>query len=160
MLSSTILSFIVNLAIGLISIIYIQTVHGSSINFGNRSALQSPERTATLIVIKNVTYPPFNETDPKTIEIRSFFSANDFIIHMNGNNPSPFEFAGSESGTYVSIGQGPYTVTKTKPLLPSPFQGLTREFQAMAFSANYSKYCTGTIKDQEIKTCEIIDTLY
>ena len=73
---------------------------------------------------------------------------------------SPFEFAGSESGTNVSIGQGPYAVTETKPLIPSPFQGLTRELPAMFFSANYSKDCTGTIKGGETKTCRIIDTLY
>jgi hypothetical protein len=143
-------------------IIYIQAVHGTPINIGKGVYLQSNDGNATLIVIKNVTHMPLNESDPLQTIVGAYaliLSANNFIMHVNGNNPSPFESAGSESWTNVSIGQGPYVVTETKPLLPNPFQDLTRESPAMAFSANYSKDCTGTIKDREIKTCKIIDTL-
>jgi hypothetical protein len=53
--------------IGCAIIIYIQAVHGTSINFVNgSSSLQSSERTATLIVIKNVTYPSLNESASST----------------------------------------------------------------------------------------------
>jgi hypothetical protein len=105
--------------IGCAIIIFIQAVHGTSTSFGEVGLLQSSDRTSTLIVMKNVTYPPINETELTTIELRSFFTANDFIIHVNGNNPSPFDFPGSESGTSVSIGSRPYAVTETKPPIPS-----------------------------------------
>ena len=100
--------------IGCAIIIYIQAVHGTSINFVNESSLQHPERTATLIGIKNVTHMSINESDPRDEIIGAYavlLSANNFIMNVNGNNPSSFEFAGSESGTNVSIGQGPYAVT-------------------------------------------------
>lgn len=157
---------IIALATGLTSILYIQTSHGSPINFVNgSSSLQSSERTATLIVVKNVTTMPLDNTsDPiqqKYLGMASALNANNFIMHVNGNNPSPFEFAGSESGTNVSIGQGPYAVTETKPLIPSPYSSFIDGYPPiMVFSANYSKDCTGTIKDGEIKICKIIDTLY
>ena len=37
--------------------------------------------------------------------------AADFTMHVNGNDPSPSTFKGSESGTDVTIGEGPYNVT-------------------------------------------------
>jgi hypothetical protein len=123
------------------------------------SSLQFSERNATLIVIKNVTFQQSNSSTPVSAADRSEIIANDFIMHVNGNNPSPFDFAGSESGTNVSISQGPYAVTETKPFIPSPFQGLTRELPAMIL-ANYSKDYTRIIKDAEIKTRKVIDTLY
>jgi hypothetical protein len=76
----------------------------------------------------------------------------DFIIHVNGNNPSPFDFPGSESGTSVSIGPGPYAVTETKPSVPS--------LVPMLFSANYSKDCTKVLKNGENKTCTITNTIH
>ena len=138
--------------IGCVIIIYIQAVQGTSTSFGEVGSSQSGDRTSTLIVIKNVTYPPINETEPTTIEVRSFFTANDFIIHVNGNNPSPFDFPGSESGTSVSIGQGPYAVTETKPSVPS--------LLPLLFSANYSKDCNGVLETEENKTCTITNTIH
>jgi hypothetical protein len=76
----------------------------------------------------------------------------DFIIHVNGNNPSPFDFPGSESGTSASIGPGPYAVTETKPSVPS--------LVPMLFSANYSKDCTKVLKNGENKTCTITNTIH
>ena len=80
-------------------------------------------------------------------------------MQVNGNNPFPFDFPGSESGTSVSIATGPYAVTETKPLLPNPFEGSTRLFPVMIFSANYSKDCKGAIKDGETKTCIITNNV-
>ena len=78
--------------------------------------------------------------------------ANDFIIHVNGNNPSPFDFPGSESGISVLIGPEPYAVTETKPPIPS--------LVSLLFSANYSKDCTGLLKGGENKTCTITNTIH
>src|ERR671920_1498654 len=41
-------------------------------------------------------------------------STSNFTMHVNGNNPSSFDFPGSESWTSVSIAPGPYAVTKPK----------------------------------------------
>jgi hypothetical protein len=139
--------------IGCAIIIYIQAVYGSTTNSGNGSSLQSDPRTATLIVIKNNTFMKGNESVPINNMDRSFITANDFIIHVNGNNPSPFEFAGSESGTNVSIAKGPYAVTETKPQIS--ILGTS-----VIISSNYSKDCTEIIKDRETKTCKISDTIH
>lgn len=72
------------------------------------SSLQFSERNATLIVIKNVTFQQQTSSTPVSVADRSEIIANDFIMHINDNNPSPFDFAGSESGTNISIGQEPY----------------------------------------------------
>ena len=69
------------------------------------------ERTAKLIVIKHVD-------DSQVSGVTD--TASDFTMHVNGNNPSPFDFPGSESGSSVSIALGPYAVTETKPMLLSP----------------------------------------
>jgi len=151
-LSSIILSFTITPAIGIISIIYIQAVHGSTTNLVNGSSLQYPERTATLIVIKNVSNPPINESESTTNDLRSLFTANDFIMHVNGNNPFPYEFPGSESGTSILIGAGSYAVTETKPSNPG--------IAEVVFSANYSKDCTGILKDGENKSCTITNTIH
>jgi hypothetical protein len=61
---------------------------------------QPPTRIATLVVTKHVD----NSISGGSANVR----ANDFIMHVNGNNPSPTDFPGSESGTNVAIGQGHY----------------------------------------------------
>jgi len=117
------------------------------IYFGNGSSLQSSERNATLIVFKNVTFQQSNNPIPVSAADRFEIIANDFIIHVNGNNPSPFDFSGSESGTSVSIAPGPYAVTETKP---------TTNF----FSAIFSKDCNGEINDGDTKTCMVTNKFH
>ena len=150
--SSIILSFTTALVIGITSILYIQSIHGFSMSFGEDGTSHSSERTATLIVIKNVTLQQSNNTAPISNADRSIITANDFIMHVNGNNPSPFDFVGSESGTNISMGPGPYAVTETKPQL-------SVLGTSVIISSNYSKYCTGVIKDGETKTCKISDVI-
>jgi hypothetical protein len=79
-----------------------------------------------------------------------FVSTSDFTMHVNGNNPSPFDFPGSESATSVSIAPGPYAVTKTKPTL-SCSQG---------FKAIFSKDCIGEINDGVTKTCIVTNKFH
>jgi hypothetical protein len=73
------------------------------------------------------------------------YVANDFTMHVNGNNPSPFDFPGSESGTSVSIGPGPYAVTETKATIANN--------NPLQFSAAFAQDCNGIINDGETKTC-------
>jgi hypothetical protein len=101
---------------------------------------QSPERRATLIVIKHV-----DDTCCQGL----ISTASDFIIHVNGNNPSPYDFPGSESGTNVAIADGPYAVTETKPIEGTASHG---------FFASYSDDCEGTINNGETKTCIVTNT--
>jgi hypothetical protein len=70
-------------------------------------------------------------------------------MHVNGNNPSPTDFPGSESGTNVAIGQGPYAVTESNPVQNNPGFG---------YFASYSSDCVGTINDGETKTCIVTNT--
>jgi hypothetical protein len=49
-----------------------------------------PARTAHLIVVKHVDN-----------HIGGSFSASDFTLHVDGNNPSPADLPGSESGIDV-----------------------------------------------------------
>jgi hypothetical protein len=97
---------------------------------------QPAERTVTLNVIKHMY-------DSQIAGVKDIISASDFIMHINGNNPSPFDFPGSESGTSISIGSGQYAVTETKATTNSPLQ----------FSATFSQDCNGIINDRETKTC-------
>ena len=92
------------------------------------------ERTAKLIVIKHVD-------DSQVSGVTD--TASDFTMHVNGNNPSPFDFPGSESGSSVSIAPGPYAVTETKPM----------HFNGHSFSATFSKDCNEEITDGDTKTC-------
>ena len=60
-------------------------------------------------------------------------SASDSTIHVNGNNPSPFDYPGSESVTSVSITPDPYAVTETKPILNSNL-GFKQLFQKIVMA--------------------------
>jgi hypothetical protein len=102
---------------------------------------QPPVRNSTLIVIKHVD-------NSGAGGLRA--TANDFILHVNGNNPSPFDFPGSESGTKVAIAQGPYAVTESKP--PGPYTFTNGYF------VSYSSDCVGDIGDGETKTCTVTNT--
>jgi hypothetical protein len=102
------------------------------------ASAQSDERIAKLLVIKHVDDGGFSG-------VSDIVSASDFTMHVNGNNPSPFEFPGSESGTTISIAPGPYAVTETKPDLALS--------QGQGFKATFSKDCTGEINDEDTKTC-------
>jgi len=104
---------------------------------------QADERTAKLIIIKHVDDSGFSG-------VSDIVSASDFTMHVNGNNPSPFDFPGSESGTSVSIAPGSYAVSETKPTLSS----------SQGFKATFSKDCTGEINDGDTKTCIVTNKFH
>ena len=85
--------------------------------------------TAQLVVIKHVI-----NNDGGTA------SSSDFTMLVNGNNPSPGAFQGSETGTNVTIYEGSYDVW---------------EYSRSDYSQSNSPDCSGFIKGGEIKTCTI-----
>jgi hypothetical protein len=95
-------------------------------------------RTAHLKVINHVDnthiFPGFNSNAP------------DFTMHVNGNNTSPTDFPGSESGVDVQLAAGPYGVTETNPISTDT---------SHIYNANYSSDCVGTINDGETKICTV-----
>ncbi|TAN37998.1 MAG: hypothetical protein EPN24_06005 [Candidatus Methanoperedens sp.] len=67
-------------------------------------------------------------------------NASDFTMIVNGNNPSPSSFQGSEMGTNVTIYEGYYNVW---------------EYSRSDYSQSYSTDCSGYISGGETKTCTI-----
>lgn len=92
--------------------------------------------SATLIVIKNLIC---SSEDPHGCD---GITPSSFTIHVTGNNPSPSTFQGSGSGTTVTLGSGPYSVSE------DPFPGNTPVFSAD---------CTGTVSPGQTKTCTILN---
>ena len=70
---------------------------------------------------------------------------SDFTITVTGNNPTPSTFPASVSGTLVTLGPGPVSVTET---------GLV----VAGFIVTLSADCTGTIVAGDQKTCTITNT--
>ena len=70
-------------------------------------------------------------------------SPSDFIITINGNNPTPSSFAGSSSGTTITLKPGSYSVTETGP---------------PGYTADYSDGCNGNVKSGSINKCTITNT--
>ena len=70
-------------------------------------------------------------------------SPSDFIITINGNNPTPSSFAGSSSGTTITLKPGSYSVTETGP---------------PGYTADYSDGCNGNVKAGSINKCTITNT--
>lgn len=95
-------------------------------------------RTAHLIVINHV-----DNSAPGT---GSSFNAPDFNMQVNGNNTSPTDFPGSESGVDVQLAAGPYGVIETKPITTGTVH---------QYSVTYSSDCVGTINDGQTKTCTV-----
>jgi Prealbumin-like fold domain len=88
--------------------------------------------TATLTVIKIVSGPR-----PTTV------TPANFTIHVTANNPNPPNFAGSATGTDVTLGPGTFNVTET---------GLA------GFTTSFSSDCSGTIAAGQHLTCTITNT--
>ncbi len=84
---------------------------------------------AQLTVIKDVT----NDNGGTAV-------SSDFTIYVNGNNPSPSIFQGSETGTNVTLFEGYYDVGEN--LRPD-------------YAASYSGDCNGYIRPGETRTCTI-----
>jgi uncharacterized repeat protein (TIGR01451 family) len=67
-------------------------------------------------------------------------SASDFTIQVSGSNANPASFAGSASGTAVSLDAGAYSVTETPPA---------------GYSVSYSSGCSGTLAAGGSATCTV-----
>jgi uncharacterized repeat protein (TIGR01451 family) len=67
-------------------------------------------------------------------------TAADFTMFVAATNVSQSSFDGSESGTTVTLNKGSYSVTENE--LPG-------------YTASYSADCSGTIDNDQSKTCEI-----
>jgi hypothetical protein len=90
------------------------------------------------LVVKVHTIDTFHDNDNTNVK------SSDFVIHVDGNHQSPDTFAGSETGTDVTLGFGSYKVTEDIPL---GLQGSNH------FSNQFSNDCSGVIHPDETKTC-------
>jgi uncharacterized repeat protein (TIGR01451 family)/LPXTG-motif cell wall-anchored protein len=67
-------------------------------------------------------------------------TADDFTMHVAGNDPSPASFPGSETGTTVALNAGEYSVSETG---------------ANGYQSSFSQDCFGSISVGQTKTCTI-----
>jgi uncharacterized repeat protein (TIGR01451 family) len=88
-----------------------------------------PPAKAALTVIKHVVN---DDGGTKT--------AGDFSLSVSGTNASPSSFAGSESGTNVSLDAGSYSVT---------------ESAASGYTVSYSVGCSGSVAAGGTATCTV-----
>jgi hypothetical protein len=103
---------------------------GAIANGGSKTCtVTNNDNAATLTIIKHVI------NDNGGTEVASAWS-----LDSGGSNDSPDDFAGSESGTVVSLSAGSYDVTETGP---------------SGYAASYSADCSGTIANGESKTCTV-----
>src|SRR5919106_25280 len=75
-------------------------------------------------------------------------SPSDFIITINGNNPTPSSFAGSSSGTTITINKGKYNVTEAG-------SDISNDYIPGFYTPNYSSDCAGTIQGGDTVSCTI-----
>jgi hypothetical protein len=68
-----------------------------------------------------------------------------FTIHVTGNNPNPPNFGGSATGTDVTLGSGPFSVTETLPA-------------GTSFTNTTAGDCAGTIAAGRHLSCTITNT--
>lgn len=72
-------------------------------------------------------------------------SPSSFTIQVEGNNPDPASFPGSDKGTRTTLGVGEYRVTE---LDPGP-----------RIETTFSADCNGVIQPDDQKTCKILNVL-
>ena len=73
---------------------------------------------------------------------------SDFTITVSGNNPTPSSFAGSSSGTTITINEGTYNVKEEGPYI-SP------DYVPGRYTPSYSSECAGTIQAGKTVSCTI-----
>jgi hypothetical protein len=148
----------------------------------NKTTPEEPEpTTGTLTVTKQFTC---NEGQiPNSISIQQAVSPcqvveelineDDYIINVEGNNPSPSQFPGSSTGTDVTLGPGDYVITE-----PFPNTGIERilftQFPNIVaigfFGPVFTGDCTsetigfltrgiGTIEAGESQTCNLSNSI-
>lgn len=115
---------------------------------------QSQGQETTLNVIKNLTCTRSGQTE---IPCPEGVGPEDFTITVEGNNPSPSQFPGSEQGTLVTLGAGGYSVSENR----------SGELEQYEWSASFSGDCIqnddfaadGTIAEGQSQTCTIANEL-
>jgi YVTN family beta-propeller protein len=97
-----------------------------------------PVTTGKIIVITKVNNEGGGDKKP-----------SDFTITINGNDPTPSSFAGSSSGTTITVNEGSYNVKEEEGPYISP------DYVPGRYTPSYSSECTGTIQADETVTCTI-----
>ena len=97
-----------------------------------------PVTTGKIIVTKKVNNEGGGDKKP-----------SDFTITVNGNNPTPSSFAGSSSGTTITVNEGSYNVKEEEGPYISP------DYVPGRYTPSYSSECTGTIQAGETVSCTI-----
>jgi hypothetical protein len=128
--------------------------------------------TATLNVTKQITcQDEFQGQDCSDFE--ALITEDQYLIQVEGNNPVPSQFPGSESGTAVTLGPGNYTVSET---VDASFNQDIATFQAshpgrllnppaLSFTGNCTAppldlEATGIIAAGESQTCNVINSFF
>lgn len=73
----------------------------------------------------------------------SYYSPGNFTISVSGNSPSPATFQGTPSGTTVTLGSGPYSVSGSS---------------LIGWTVTKSAGCSGTINAGESRSCTVTYT--
>jgi YVTN family beta-propeller protein len=97
-----------------------------------------PVTTGKIIVITKVNNEGGGDKKP-----------SDFTITVSGNNPTPSSFAGSSSGTTITINEGSYNVKEEEGPYISP------DYVPGRYTPSYSSECAGTIEAGETMSCTI-----
>ena len=131
------------------------TNYNSTLSNGCSGTINVGENKECTIINTYSASPPPPITTGKIIVIKKVIndgggtkSPSDFIITVNGNNPTPSSFAGSSSGTTITINKGRYNVTE---------QGsdISNDYVPGFYTPNYSSDCAGTIKGGDTVSCTI-----
>jgi YVTN family beta-propeller protein len=97
-----------------------------------------PVTTGKIIVITKVNNEGGGDKKP-----------SDFTITVSGNNPTPSSFAGSSSGTTITVNEGSYNVKEEEGPYISP------DYVPGRYTPSYSSECAGTIQAGETVSCTI-----
>ncbi len=112
---------------------------------------QTAESQTTLNVIKIVRCEEIGNNRLE-IECPGGIVPEAFTMLVSGNNPSPSQFPGSQDGTLVTIGAGPYTVSET-----AESEGLLSDFSGDCTQTG-PHTGKGTIAEGEEQTCTVTNT--
>ncbi|HEX7207530.1 MAG TPA: beta-propeller fold lactonase family protein [Nitrososphaeraceae archaeon] len=100
-----------------------------------------PVTTGKIIVITKVNNEGGGDKKP-----------SDFTITVSGNNPTPSSFAGSSSGTTITVNEGTYNVKEEEGPYISP------DYVPGRYTPSYSSECAGTIQAGKTVSCTISNT--
>ncbi|NOJ30355.1 MAG: hypothetical protein DA328_09345 [Nitrososphaeraceae archaeon] len=123
----------------------------NQLSITNITQTQTAESQTTLNVIKIVRCELLNDREQQ-IPCPGGIVPEAFTIIVEGNNPSPSQFQGSEEGTIVTIGVGGYTVSET-----ADSEGLLTDFSGDCTQTG-PHIGEGNIAEGEEQTCTVTNT--